>query len=407
MDARTSSETEFDALAAHQLGEERYEVFARWRTEPVFFSRTADAWILTRFDDVRAVLVAGEDFRPLETGPGAPVYGRTFLQMSGAEHSRKVGIVGRRIRSARALAAGLGDVVRDVSRRHAAALPLGEVVDLKERYTALVPLGVLTELFQLEHTAELRRVYDAIEHGGLASIADPAAHDKGLAAIPMLRAHLAPILAERRAHPGDDLISDLVTAEYAGVGLPDDELVAIFAFLVIAGVKTTDRVLSCMVRQLLADPALWHRLRAGAGDENLLLSYAAEALRLHPPAAGVSRRARVDADLGGVRIRAGDRVLMLMGAANRDPAHFAEPEEFRLDRFVVRPERQFTSAAHTLPFGAGEHFCVGVRLAAAELVESLRALLGRAGEIESVGPVPPLTGFLHYAPAQLPAVLRP
>jgi cytochrome P450 len=277
MDVRTRSEAEFDTLAAGGLGEERYALFARWRTEQPFFSRTADAWILTRFDDVRAVLVAGEDFRPLDTGPGAPVYGRTFLQMSGVEHSRKVGIVGRRIRSARALAAGLGDVVREVSRQHAAALPLGEVVDLKERYTTLVPLGVLTELFQLEHT----------------------------------------------------------------------------------------------------------------------------------PAAGVSRRARVDAEVGGVPIRSGDRVLMLMGAANRDPEHFADPEDFVLERFVERPERQFTSAAHTLPFGAGEHFCVGVRLAAAELVESLRALLGRAGTITSPGPVPPLTGFLHYAPASLPAVLHP
>lgn len=407
MDVRTRSEAEFDALAARQLGDERYGIFARWRTEPVFFSRTADAWILTRFDDVRAVLVADQDFRPLETGPGAPVYGRTFLQMSGTEHSRKVGIVGRRIRSARALADGLGEVVREVARRQAAILPLGEIVDLKERYTALVPLGVLTELFRLDHTPELRRVYDAIEHGGLASIADPAAHDKGLAAIPMLKAHLAPIIAERRAHPGDDLISDLVTAEYAGAVLPNDELVAIFAFLVIAGVKTTDRVLSCMVRQLLADPALWRRLRDGAADDELMLAYAAEALRLHPPASGVSRRARVDVVLGGARIRAGDRVLMLMGAANRDPDHFADPESFVLDRFRVRPERQFTSAAHTLPFGAGEHFCVGVRLAAAELVESLRALLDRAGTIENAGPVPPLTGFLHCAPAGLPAVLRP
>ncbi|MDT4906615.1 MAG: hypothetical protein QOH52_4631 [Pseudonocardiales bacterium] len=406
MDQASRAEAEFDQLAAKQLGEERYPIFARWRTEPVFFSRTADAWILTRFDDVRAVLMGDETFRPLVSGPGAPVYGRTFLQMSGAEHSKKVGIVGRRIRSAQAIASGLGDVVQAVSQQRAAAQPLEEAVDLKEHYTAMIPLDVLTELFQLEHTPELRRIYDTIEHGGLASVADPSAHDKGLAAIPMLKQHLAPIIAERRVNPGDDLISDLVTAQYEGAVLPDDELVAIFAFLVIAGVKTTDRVLSCMVRHLLTDPALWRRLQDGADDDNLLLSYAAEALRLHPPASGVSRQARADVTVGGVDVRAGDRVLLLMGAANRDPEHFTDPEEFVLDRFIAKPERQFTNAAHTLPFGAGEHFCVGVRLAATELVESLRALLNRADAIESVGPVSPLTGFLHFAPSALPTILR-
>src|SRR5437016_2708971 len=95
---------EFDAIVAGRTDVDRHAVFARLRAEaPVFFSDTLDAWVLARYDDLRAMLLDEEHFVPLTEGPGAPMFGRSFLHWHGREHNKKTGIVARRIRSPRAL----------------------------------------------------------------------------------------------------------------------------------------------------------------------------------------------------------------------------------------------------------------------------------------------------------------
>src|SRR4051794_26112983 len=194
---------------------ERVAVLARSREEaPVFFSPAYGAWVVARYDDVRAVLSDESRFLPVSEGPGAPIFKPSFFHWRGREHGRKMGIVGRRIRSPRALAEGLDGQVEAVVRRTLERVPLGEPVDLRETYTAWIPLLVITELLDVHEAARFRGWDRTILAGSISSIGDPGARAAAHAALDELRDLLRPVIAERRARPGHDLVSDLATARY-------------------------------------------------------------------------------------------------------------------------------------------------------------------------------------------------
>src|SRR5205814_1111698 len=116
--------------------------------------------------------------------------------------------VARRIRSPRALRDEIGGKVEGVARSVAERLPLGEPIDLREEYAVWVPLLVICELTAIQEGAKFRDWYDTIMAGGTSSIGNPGARDAALEAMRELKELLAPILAERRVHPGEDLVSD-------------------------------------------------------------------------------------------------------------------------------------------------------------------------------------------------------
>jgi len=395
-----------EAIAAGELGEERLEVYARLRSEaPVHWSDTLGAWVLARYPDVRAAL---EDrrLRPITEGPGASVFGGGFFHWDGREHGKKSGILTRRIRSPRGLRE-LRPAIDAIARRVAGELPFREEVDLRERFTIQVPLLVISELTAIDDAPRLRGWYDAIMAGGTSSIGNPAARAAGLEAMESLRAYLRPLLAERRERPGRDVVSDYVNATYDGAPLPGEEIVAVVGQLLPAGVETTERVLTSALRELALAPALWDEVRQGREDEALLASFGAEALRLFPPIQAANRVVRAPLDLAGVRLEPGDRVVSVIASANRDGERFAEPDRFDPRRFLPRPDRQFTAAGDILPFGAGEHHCAGSRLAGAEMVSALRAILDRAGRIELLDDAPPVGRLVLFSPPSLCARLLP
>jgi cytochrome P450 len=189
---------DFDAVVAGDPAIDRHEVFRRLRAEaPVFFSVALEAWVVSGYDDARAVLEDRERFVPITEGPGASVFGGGFFHWRGREHNKKAGIVARRIRSPRALREELDPKVEAIARRVAEALPLGEPVDLKEQYAMWVPLLVIAELTAIDEAGKLRDWYDAIMQGGTSSIGNPAAREAGLEAMRQLKEYLAPLLAER------------------------------------------------------------------------------------------------------------------------------------------------------------------------------------------------------------------
>jgi len=397
----------FDAVVDGRPGVDRHEVFARLRAErPVFYSRRLGARVLTRYDDVRGVLADDERFHPPRDGPGAPAFGRSFLHLSGREHNKKVGVVARKIRSPRAFAEGLSDAVEGIARRQAARLPLGEPLDLREDYAMWVPLLAITELMAIDEAPRFRSWYRRIVAGGVSSISDPSAREDAFRARGELRAFLAPVIEERRRAPGEDLVSALVTAEYDGEPLSEEEVAANVVFLLAAGVETTERVLTSVFKRLALDPAEWDVLRSLRHDRTALVAFAAEALRFYPPVNGIMRQAAAHAEVGGEPVEPGDLLVVLLASANRDESRFPDADRFDRDRFAVRPERQFTAAGEILPFGAGAHHCTGSRLAQAELVEGLAALLDRVARIEPHGELPPAEGFMLHSPPALPVVLR-
>jgi pulcherriminic acid synthase len=397
---------DFNAVVDEQPGVDRHEVFARLRAElPVFFSDRLGAWVATRYEDVRLGL-SDERFAPPKEGAGSSIFGRSFLQMSGREHNKKVGIVAREMRSPRALKERLDALVEQIAVERAASLPIGEPVDLREQYAMWIPLLAITELTGIREAASFRAWYRALVAAGVSSIKDPGAREAGFQARAELRACLAPIIEERRRNPGSDLVSDLVTAQYEGEPLPDEEIVTAVSFLLTAGIETTERVLTSAFKHLLLDREEWDVLRSRRHDDVALAAFSAEALRMYPPVNGTTRQALAPVELGGESIAEGDRLVVLMVSANRDADRFPDPDRFDRERFADRPDRQFTSAGDILSFGAGSHHCTGSRLAQIEMVHGFAKLLERVAWIEPAGELPPAEGFMLHSPPALPVILQ-
>lgn len=399
---------DFEAVVDDDPILDRHEVFARLREElPVFFSERLDSWVVTRYEDVQRALAEETNFEPPKEGPGAPAFGRSFLQMSGREHNKKVGVVAREMRSPRALRERLDGVVEQIARTRADALPLGETVDMREEYAMWIPLLAITELTAIREASRFRDWYRRIVKGGVSSIRNPADREDAFAARAELREYLRPIIEERREHPGRDLVSDLVQATYEGEPWTDEEIAATVVFLLAAGVETTERVLTSALRYLALHPAEWEALYAHRDDHDYLSAFSAEALRMFPPVNGTVRIAQNDVELGGERVAAGDKIVVLLVAANRDPERFPDPNRFDVSRFADHPDRQFTSAGDILPFGAGPHHCTGSRLAQTEMLHAFMRLMERVRRIEPAGDLPPGEGFMLHSPPSLPLVLYP
>jgi cytochrome P450 len=179
----------------------------------------------------------------------------------------------------------------------------------------------------------------------------------------------------RRAAPGDDFISALITATTAegDPALTYEEVVGVLNSMMVAGVETTAIFIPTLVRELLARPGLRQQVVA---DPSILPAVVDEGLRLWPPARGVRRTTTREVELGGVRIPAGSDVFVLYVSANFDETMFPDPG--RLD-----PGRR--NAERHLSFGKGVHFCIGAPLAKAEAVQAVAALFERIGDLRLAG----------------------
>ena len=196
---------------------------------------------------------------------------------------------------------------------------------------------------------------------GYAAADDPAA---SAAASQEFVGYLAGKLAGRRANPGDDMLSDIATLELDGAPLSDADAISMAFLLLGAGHETTVGAIGGLLYYLGRNPELQYRLLA---DPSLIPGAAEEAVRLVAPLPGMGRTVLTDTEVDGTALPAGSRVMLMYGSANRDPAQFAEPEEFRLGR---------DSNRH-VGFGQGIHRCVGAPLARLELTVVLEQVLRR------------------------------
>lgn len=407
--ARTSERDDlrsrFDALLTGASGLDPVAVHTDLRARaPVLWDERMGVHVVSRHADVVRILREETTFRPLTGGRGTPLFGRTILQMQGREHRAKSAIVSRRIRAPRALA-GLQERVESVSARFADQLPVSVVVDMRERFTTWLPLTVVTDLLEVEEGVHWREWYDLMAAGGVSSITgDDEARRRGLAARDELFATIIPLVEERRQGAGDDLLSQLLAGEWDGHRLGDDEVLSFVAFLLTAGVETTDRVLSSLLRHLASTPSLWARLRE---DRDLVLPVCAEALRMFPPVQGLTREVVEPTTVGDTALQPGDLLLVLLASGNRDDAVFDDPDRFDAERFRDDAGRQFTGAASLLSFGGGRHHCTGAALARLEMQVGLDDLLDRFAALEPAGDLPAPEGFILRSPPTVPVRLVP
>jgi cytochrome P450 len=187
---------------------------------------------------------------------------------------------------------------------------------------------------------------------------------RAAAAIDQFSEYFRHLIAERRSEPKKDLLSAMIAAEEHGDTLSIEELIANAMLLLNAGHETTTNLIGNGVLALLRNPAELERLRA---DPGLVPSAVEELLRFDSPVQMTGRRAKVDQQVGGAEVAAGQQVIVLIGAANRDPDRFADPD--RLD--VAR------SGNDHLSFGGGAHYCLGASLARAEGQIAIAALIAR------------------------------
>jgi cytochrome P450 len=269
-----------------------------------------------------------------------------------------------------------------------------EPVDVLSGMAELLPVAVIAELLGVPAADRplLRPWSNAIvkmyEYGRTTAVED-AAERAAAEFVGYLRA----LAAERRRAPAEDLLSHLVAVRDAdGDRLTEDELVTTCVLLLNAGHEATVNVAGNGLLALLEHPDQLARLRA---DPRLLPAAVEELMRFDPPLQLFERTATEDVEVGGVTVERGRKVAALLGAANRDPAVFADPD--RLD--VGRTDNPHIS------FGAGVHFCIGAPLARVELQASFGALLQRTSRIEPARPPRRRPEFVIRGLADLPVVL--
>ena len=206
--------------------------------------------------------------------------------------------------------------------------------------------------------------------GTVGEVGAGAEGSPGLNALGWLDDWFARYVEDRRRAPRHDVLTDLALATYPDGSTPEvTAVVRTATFLFAAGQETTARLLAAALKYLAEHPGLQDDLRA---HRDLIPGFVEEALRIESPVKADFRLARRSATIGGVEIAAGTPVMLLNGAANRDPRRFACPSEFRVDR----PNAQ----AH-IAFGRGAHSCPGGPLARAEGRVSLERILDRVRDI--------------------------
>lgn len=176
-------------------------------------------------------------------------------------------------------------------------------------------------------------------------------------------------IAERRATPKEDLISDVANAALDGESLSEAEMLGMLQQFLVAGNETTTKLLTNIVHQLAVDPEMQAKVRA---DRSQVEGLVEEALRFEAPVGGLFRMATEPVDLGGVTIPEGDHVWVVYASANRDEAKFAAPDAFDPCRANARDH---------VAFGHGEHYCVGAGLARAEAKIGVNRILDRMANI--------------------------
>ncbi len=190
-----------------------------------------------------------------------------------------------------------------------------------------------------------------------------------------LREYFLGLVDERRRNPGDDLMSLLIASEEAGDTLTEDELLVTLRLLLVAGNETTTNLIANGLLALLRHPDQLARLR---DDPSLMESAIEELLRFDSPVQTDARTALEDVELDGVTVREGQRVLLLIGAANHDPSHFPDPGHLDIGR---------DDRSH-IAFGRGIHHCLGAPLARVEATIAFEGLLERFDHIQLASPKP-------------------
>ena len=363
---RLESGVSFDLTSGRVLADP-YPTYLQLRErDPIHRMRLIDGWALTRYEDVQAVLA---DHRRFSSGESGPNYTRnaSMLDLDPPDHTRLRSLVSKAF-TPRSIAE-LGPRIQEIVDELLDGVEEKDSFDLIDSFAFPLPVIVIAEMLgvpaqDLEQFKEWSN--DIVL--SLEPILSEEQRVRFRRSEEELYAYFEGIIAQRRQFPQDDLISALLAAEDEGDRLSHQELLATLLLLLVAGNETTRNMIGNGMLALLRNPEELRRLR---DDPDLLDSAIDELLRYDSPVQLDGRTLVEDVEMGGKRLRAGQQVVAVIGAANRDPAAFSNPD--RLD--IGRQEKSHIS------FGRGIHYCLGASLAMLEGRIAFASLLERFSSI--------------------------
>ncbi|HVP08605.1 MAG TPA: cytochrome P450 [Burkholderiales bacterium] len=361
-----------------------FPVFRRLREEdPVHWSPRLKAWILTRYDDVKAVCldkeVSSDRLRPFFAtlpGPEAERISQIIRYLTHwmvfrdpPEHTRLRRLTSKvfHLRSMNAMRPQVEELVDWLFARIGARREVDFIADFAGPLPALVIMAMLG--VPREELAKVKRMSDDMALFIGSSRMSPEKYAIAEAATREMAGFFLELIGEKRLNPRNDLLSQLVSLEDEGDRLSEDELVASCILLLFAGHETTTNHLGNGLLSLLRFPDQLEALRA----EPALAPRAVEELLRHDGPSGAQVRVvKVAQAMRGKALKPGDRVFIMLNAANRDPEAYENPDRLWLER---------GGPAH-LTFGFGMHLCLGFPLARLEGQIALPAVLKRWRRIE-------------------------
>lgn len=332
--------------------------------DPVHRLRTINAWVLTEFEHANAVL---RDHSRFSRDYGGKSAYRSMLDTDPPDHTRLRTLVSKAFtpRSVADLAPRIQQIVDELLD----ATEGQDRFDLIDSFAYPLPVIVIAEMLGVP--SEDIEVFKEWSNDIALSV-EPTVNDEQQRRIDESGAKLYDyfegIIEQRRREPQDDMITALIAAEDEGDRLSHEELLATLLLLLVAGNETTRNLIGNGTLALVRNPDQLERLR---NEPELIDSAINEMLRYDSPVQLDGRMATEEVEIGGKLIKPGQRAICILGAANRDPSVFTEPEKFDIGR---------QEASH-IAFGRGIHYCLGAPLAMLEGRIAFSSLLERSSSI--------------------------
>jgi cytochrome P450 len=362
----------------YALQDDPYPTYKRLRDEePLHHNEEHDFWVISRHEDVHRVFRSDQGVsNRMGVTLDKSAWSRhahksmSFLAMDPPQSTRLRKLVSKGF-TPRRIAGLEGQIQRIADHYLEQCLEAGEF-DWVDDLAGKVPMDVISEMLGVPEAdrEEVRRLSDLLVHRehGLRDV--PVV---GMEAALELLGYYADLLAQKRRQPADDLTSALLAVEDENDRMSDQEIIAFLFLMVVAGNETTTKLLGNAVYHLSADPEQRARV---FDDVSLVDAWIAETLRYDTPTQLLARLLDEDLTLHDVTAPAGSKLLLNLGATNRDERIFSDPDRFDLARDPAELQQ-------SLSFGGGRHFCLGANLARLEARVVLTSLVQRIERVDA------------------------
>jgi len=355
-----------DLLAPELYAGDPHATYAWMRAnEPVYWDDANELWGISRYDDVVRIEKDKATFINSDTEkggyrPNLPA-DPAIIGLDDPLHVKRRNLVSRRF-TPRAASNWEDDIRAKVTRLLDAVQAEGGTADIVEELAAPLPAMMIGKLLGFDEEE-----WPKLKHWSETTIAMGGGpryfNEVGMTSAMEFAQACADLFAAKRENPGDDVLSHYTTAEVDGCPMDEGTVIADSLLLLDGGAETTRTVIAHTILNLVNNPGEVEKLRNGAD----LTVAVEEFIRYVTPVHNMCRVASVDAEVGGVTIPKGNQVVLMYSSANRDEAHFDDPDRFDVTR----------NPNNHIAFGFGTHFCLGASLARLEIKVFFEELLRR------------------------------